>query len=184
MKLYHLQKILRFYARFYFILMLITPIYALGSLGILYFYKVNPDDLGRVIGSVLNLLISTGAYFLWWKIFFYLADLLVIQSMEANTQKNYWRICTKLFFFVFITDILDKQIRFMNIGNSANYTIENLTTPRIDATTVEYMFYWFQQILKSIGNYGNFLTPTTFGISNLLIASIFYLFTTRNTKFY
>ncbi len=182
MKLNHLQKLLRVYSGIYFILMIITPLYVFGTVGMLYFSSVVSDDFSRVVGSGLNLLVSTGVYFLWWKIFPYLANLLEFQLIGSSERKKLLTCLYQLFAAAFVLDILGRLLKSLNIGNSGAYSLNNLTAPRVDATTVENILYWFQLTLKSIDSYGYFLTPTTYGILNLLIAWVFYLFASRDTK--
>jgi hypothetical protein len=110
----------------------------------------------------------------------HLAKLLEIYLISSSEKKRLLTCLYQLFAATFVIDVLGKLLRSVDIGNSGTYSFDNLAAPRIDATTAEHILYWFQLTLKNIDSYGYFLTPTTFGISNLLIAWVFYLFAHRH----
>jgi hypothetical protein len=164
---------LKIYSYIYFILMMVTPLFVVGSVGALFLNKSSQPDLGsQILYPSLSLLIGSVLFGFWWRILTILSLLFDSGKAVATPKgvffKRLYGLFLAAFFFDFLSSILDRVLFHF----STDWNKVQMPTGK-EAWPVE-LWHWLQWLLKGSVTSGFFLTPRTTGLSTLFIAGVFY----------
>jgi hypothetical protein len=170
------QRVTRFYAYVYLILLIITPLFLLGGSAIAFFSKTSIDPVEfreRFLIPGGRLVIGSVSFFIWWRIFLWLSVFFQAKFDRALLHKI-------SIFFVSAFAVETVELILFSAYPSESVNWNEVWLPTFSEHWATNLWMTIQWLLKISAAAGFFITPRTTGLATLLVAGVFYLLSSRH----